>query len=138
LLFGIGLGHNHPVVVVPAWIWRGGPLFRAVTLGLPVGLFFGALGFAESGSVAAFLALVILGPMVYGLPMARRMARFWPGAKKLSGTDRVAVVRASRRGENIGEARLAHAVIDYSSGLLQRASKLAGIGGWFRSSPRYR
>ena len=117
LLFGIGLGHNRPVVVIPAWIWRGGPVFRAVTVGFPVGLFFGALGFAESGSVAALLAVVALGPLVCGIPTARRMARFWAGAKKLSGTDRVAVVRASRRGENIGEARLAHAVIDYSSGL---------------------
>jgi hypothetical protein len=114
---GIGLGHNHPVVVTPAWTWRGGPAFSALGAGLPVGFFFGALGFAESGSVVALLALIVLGPLVYGIPMARRMTRFWPEAKMVSGADRVAVVRASRRGEDIGEARLAHAVIDYGSGL---------------------
>jgi hypothetical protein len=117
LLCGIGNGHNHPVVVIPAWVWRGGPVFRAVGVGLAVGVFFGALGFAESGSVATLVALVALGPFVFGIPMARRMARFWPGAKMLGGEDRVAVVRATRRGHNIGETSLAHAVIDYGSGL---------------------
>ncbi len=92
-------------------------MFRTVGVGLAAGVFFGALGFAESGSVAALIALVVLGPFVFGIPMARRMARFWPGAKLLSGKDRVAVVRATRRGHNIGEARLAQAVIEYSSGL---------------------
>jgi hypothetical protein len=117
LLSGIGSGHNHPVVVIPAWVWRGGPVFRIVSVGLAVGIFFGALGFAESGSVVALVALVVLGPFVFGIPMARRMARFWPGAKTLSGADRVAVVRATRRGQNLGDARLAHAIIEYSSGL---------------------
>jgi hypothetical protein len=117
LLSGIGNGHNHRVVVIPAWVWRGGPVFRMVSVGLAVGVFFGALGFAESGSVAALVALVALGPIVFGIPMARRMARFWPGAKMLSGEDRVAVVRATRRGHNIGEASRAHAVIEYGSGL---------------------
>jgi hypothetical protein len=88
-----------------------------VSVGLAVGVFFGALGFAESGSVAALVALVALGPIVFGIPMARRMARFWPGAKMLSGEDRVAVVRATRRGHDIGEASRAHAVIEYGSGL---------------------
>jgi hypothetical protein len=117
LLSGIGNGHNHRVVVIPAWVWRGGAVFRAVSVGLAVGVFFGALGFAESGSVAALIALVALGPIVFGIPTARRMARFWPGAKMLSGEDRVAVVRATRRGHTIGETSRAHAVIEYSSGL---------------------
>jgi hypothetical protein len=88
-----------------------------VSVGLAVGIFFGALGFAESGSVVALVALVVLGPFVFGISMARRMARFWPGARTLSGADRVAVVRATRRGQNIGEACLAHAVIEYGGGL---------------------
>jgi hypothetical protein len=117
LLSGNGNGHNHPVVVIPAWLWRGGPVFRAVGVGLAVGAFFGALGFAESGSVAALVALVALGPFLFGIPMTRRMARFWPGAKMLSGQDRVAVVRATRRGDTIGETSLAHAVIEYGGGL---------------------
>lgn len=117
MLAGIGNGHNHCVVVIPAWVWRGGPVFRTVGVGLAGGVFFGALGYAESGSVVALVALVVLGPFVFGIPTARRMARFWPGAKMLSREDRVAVVRATRRGQNIGETRLAHAVIEYSSGL---------------------
>jgi hypothetical protein len=104
------------VVVVPAWVWRGGFIFRAVSAGLPVAIFFGALAFAESASLPALVAVIVLHP-VYGIPIARRMARFRPNAKKLSGADRVAVVRAARHGEDIGSARLAHAVIEYSSGV---------------------
>ena len=62
------------------------------------------------------IVLVIIG-VFYGIWMARRMARFWPGAKQLSGDERVTVVRAARRGERIDDARLAKAVIDYSNGM---------------------
>jgi hypothetical protein len=105
------------VVVVPAWVWRGGRIFRAVTIGLTAGIFFGALAFADSGLwLSGLVVLVILTP-VYGIMMARRMSRFWPGAKELKGADRVAVARAARRGRAIGAPRLAPAVIDYSDGL---------------------
>ena len=103
--------------MIPAWVWRGGAVFRAVVVVLSFGIFFGVLGLAESGSVVALVAIAVLGPFVFGIPMARRMARYWPGAKKLSSADRVAVVRATRRGQNIGEARLADAVIEYGTGL---------------------
>jgi hypothetical protein len=116
-LCSTGSGHNDSVVVIPARAWRGGGVFRAVVVGLPVGLFFGALGFAESGSVAALVAVAVLGPLVPGIPAARRMARFWSRANKLSGADRVAVVRATRLGHRIGATRLAPAVIEYSTGL---------------------
>ena len=69
--------------------------------------------------MAALLALAVLGPLVFGIPITRRMARFWPGAMKLIGADRVAVVRATRRGQMINEPQLAHAVIEYGSGLRQ-------------------
>jgi hypothetical protein len=49
--------------------------------------------------------------------MPRRMARYWPGAKQLSGEQRVTVVRTVRRGERIGDTRLTQAVADYSQGL---------------------
>jgi hypothetical protein len=45
------------------------------------------------------------------------MARYWPGAEKLSGEDRVTVVRTARCGKPIGDARLGQAVIDYSEGM---------------------
>lgn len=107
------------MVVIPSWVWRGGVVFRAVIVGLSVGIFFGALGWAESGSVAALLAVAVLGPVVFGIPITRRMARFWPGAAQLVGADRVAVVRATRRGQMINEPHLAHAVIEYGTGLRQ-------------------
>ncbi len=69
-------------------------------------------GFLLSGVIV----LVIIG-VFYGIWMPRRMARYWPGAKQLSGDDRVTVVRTARRGQRIDDARLAQAVIDYSSGL---------------------
>ena len=105
--------------MIPSWVWRGGAVFRAVIVGLSVGIFFGALGWAESGSIAALLALGMLGPLVFGIPMARRMARIWPEATKLIGADRAAVVRAVREGQKIGQPHLAHAAIDYASGLRQ-------------------
>jgi hypothetical protein len=105
------------MVVFPAWVWRRGPVYRAVSIGLPTGIFLGALVFADSGIwLGALIAVLALGPF-FGIMMARRMARFWPGAKALTPSDRLAVVRATRSGTDIGEARLALAVIDYSSGL---------------------
>jgi hypothetical protein len=75
------------------------------------------LVFADSGSVlGALIAVLVLSPF-NGTMMARRMARFWPGAKDLNAAERVAVVRATRRGADIGEVRLAPAVVDYSAGL---------------------
>ena len=49
--------------------------------------------------------------------MARRMARYWPGAKTLSGEERVTVVRAVRRGEHVADPLLSQPVIEYSRGL---------------------
>jgi hypothetical protein len=69
-------------------------------------------GFLLSGVIV----LVVVGAF-YGIWMARRMARYWPGAKQLSGDERVTVVRTARRGERIDDARLAKAVVDYSRGM---------------------
>jgi hypothetical protein len=80
---------------------------------------FGALQFAEYGSVVGAILAGLFFGLVLGLFlgafMALWMGRSWPGAKALNSADRVAVVRASRRGEEIGDARLAPAVIDYCS-----------------------
>jgi hypothetical protein len=75
-------------------------------------------GFLLSGVIV----LVVVGAF-YGIWMARRMARYWPGAKQLSGDERVTVVRAARRGERIDNARLAQAVVDYSSGMHAAAER---------------
>jgi hypothetical protein len=75
-------------------------------------------GFLLSGVIV----LVVVGAF-YGIWMARRMARYWPGAKQLSGDERVTVARTARRGERIGDARLAQAIVDYSNGLHAAAER---------------
>jgi hypothetical protein len=72
--------------------------------------------------LSGVIVLVVVGAF-YGIWMARRMARYWPGAKQLSGDERVTVVRAARRGERIDNARLAQAVVDYSSGMHAAAER---------------
>lgn len=105
------------MVTVPAFVWRGGAFRRALIIGAAVGITLGALAWVDSGFwLSGVIVLVIIG-VFYGIWMPRRMARYWPGAKQLSGEDRVTVVRAARRGERIGDPRLAQALADYSQGL---------------------
>ena len=111
------------MVTVPAVAWRGGSFQRALTIGVCAGVFFGLLALIDSGiPLVALVVFVILGAF-YGIWMARRTARYWPGAKELNGADRVTVVDTSRRGARIGEARLAPAVIDYGRGIHAAAEK---------------
>ena len=107
------------MIVVGDWVWRGGTWRRILGVGLPVGLFLGLFSFAESGILLAGLLVVLIVVPVSGFVTARRMARSWPGARSLSPGDRQTVVRATRRGENIGEARLASSVIEYSDALAE-------------------
>jgi hypothetical protein len=105
------------VVTVPAFAWRGGRVGRALTVGFGAGVPLAALAWLDSGMwLSAILVLVIL-VIFYGIWMTRRMARYWPGAENLSGEERVTVVRTARRGERIGDVRLAESVIDYGRGL---------------------
>jgi hypothetical protein len=116
------------VVTIPAEVWRGGFALRALTAGAAVGLSVGALAWLDSGFlISGVIVLVVVGTF-YGVWMARRMARYWPGAKDLSGEQRVAVARAVRRGEPIDDARLSQPVIDYSRGLHAAAE----TGRWLR------
>lgn len=86
-------------------------------VGVPVGIFLAAFVFLESGLlVGALVAFVVLSAF-YGVVMSRRMSRFWPAANELSADDRVALVRAARRGQDIPDARLAPAVVEYAEGL---------------------
>lgn len=118
------------MVTVPAFVWRGSAPRRALTLGAAIGVFLGALAWIDSGMfLGAVISFVITG-VVYGIVMHRRMARYWPGAKEISGDDRVRVVRAARRGESIGDGRLAQAVIDYSRGIHAAAEK-GRLFRWF-------
>jgi hypothetical protein len=88
-----------------------------LTVGGFVGIGLAALSWIDSGFwLPAIIALVITG-LFYGFWMHRRMGRYWPGARNLSGVDREAVARTARRGDRVQDARLAQAVIDYSRGL---------------------
>jgi hypothetical protein len=116
------------MVTVPAFVWLGGAFRRALTLGVAIGAFLAALAWIDSGMLLAGVIAFVVTAVVYGIVMRRRMARYWPGAKQLSGDDRVTVVRTARRGEGIDDARLAQAVIDYSSGMHDAAEK----GRFFR------
>jgi uncharacterized membrane protein len=105
------------VVTVPAFVWRGGFARRAVTIGAAVGLSLGAMAWLDSGFLPSGVIVLVVMGVFFGISMSRRMNRYWPGAKPLSGDERVSVVRTARRGEPIGDARLAQAVIDYSTGM---------------------
>ena len=88
------------MVTVPAFVWRGGRVRRALTVGFGVAVPLAALAWLDSGMwLSAVLVLIILA-IFYGIWMTRRMARYWPGAEKLSGEERVTVVRAARHGGN--------------------------------------
>jgi len=105
------------MLVIPAWVWRGGAVYRAACVGVPVGIFFAALVFAESGMwLGALVAFVVLS-IFNGIMTARRMAKAWPAAVDLSPGERVAVSSAARRGHRIDEARLAPAAIEYVGAL---------------------
>ena len=115
------------MVTIPADVWRGGFAFRALTTGGVVGVCAGFLAALDSGFwITGVIVLVVVGTM-YGVLMARRMARYWSGAKDLTGEDRVAVARAVRQGEAFDD-RLSQAVIDYSRGLHEAAE----TGRWVR------
>ena len=102
---------------MPAFLWRGGFLRRALIIGGTVGVSLAALAWIDSGILLAGIMVLVIVGLFYGIWMPRRMARYWPGAKQLDGDDRVTVARTARRGERIGDARLAQAVVDYSQGM---------------------
>ena len=111
------------MLTVPAYVWRGGAFRRALTIGPAVGIALGGLAWLDSGFLLSGVIVTVIIGVFYGVWMPRRMARYWPGAKQLTGDERVTVVRAARIGERIGDARLAQAVIDYCRGMHAAAEK---------------
>lgn len=111
------------MVTVPASVWRYGPFLRGVILGLVVGGFLAALAWLDSGFLVIGLIVFVVLCAFYGLWMSRRMARYWPSAKQLSGPEREQVARAAREGDRIDSPRLASALIDYRNGLHEAAEK---------------
>lgn len=105
------------MVTVPATVWRGGPVVRALIVGAAVGVFLGVLAWLDSGLLVAGVIVTVVVGGGYGIWMQRRMARFWPGAAALTADERVAVARAARRGEPVGSPGLAEALAEYGSGM---------------------
>ncbi len=73
---------------------------RALTIGGSVGgLCLGVLAWLDSGGLPVVGAVVFaVAGGIYGLWMSRRMARFWPESARLTGAQRMTVVRAARCG----------------------------------------
>ncbi len=111
------------MVTMPALVWRGGFGRRALTIGGCVGLCLGALAWLDSGFLLSGVIVMVAVGTFYGTWMARRMDRYWPGAKALSRDERVAVVRAVRRGDNVDDSRLADPQIEYARGLCAAAEE---------------
>jgi hypothetical protein len=105
--------------VVTAWatVWWGGPVLRALTFGLCIGLFLGALALLDSGMPVVGLIVAVMTGLVCGPLNAARMNRYWPGAAEFTGGERVRIVRAARRGYPVDDDRLAPGVVGYSAGL---------------------
>jgi hypothetical protein len=123
------------VVTIPAFVSRGGFARRALTIGATVGIALGALAWLDSGFLLSGVIVFVVVGVFFGIWMSRRMNRYWPGAKQPSGDERVSVVRTVRRGEPIGDPRLAQAVIDYSTGMHTAANRGGRIDGcWYSSS----
>jgi hypothetical protein len=105
------------VITVPAFVWRGGRVRRALIVGGATAPVLAALAWLDSGMLLSALIVLVVTGVFYGVWLPRRMTKFWPGADHLSDADRVAVVRAARRGEALDNPRLAQAVVDYSRGV---------------------
>src|SRR3954465_6162378 len=111
------------MAIVPAIVWRGGPVPRAGAVGACEGLFFGGLAWLDSGMlISGAIVFVVLG-VACGFWMGRRMTRSWPRADELSGAQRFAVVKATRHGDPIGDGSLAPALVDYSRALHAAADR---------------
>ncbi len=114
---------NDLVVTAPAIVWRWGSVGRGVTVGIGVGLFFGALAWLDSGMPAAGAVVLVVLSIGYGVWIARRMLRYWPGSKHLTGEQREAVVSAVRSGSGIDDPTLAPGVLEYCRALHLAAEK---------------
>jgi hypothetical protein len=109
------------MVTVPAFVWRFGPIQRALILGLGIGVCLGTLAWIDSGFLLAGLIVLVMSSLFYGVWMARRTARLWPSAKQLNAAERERVARAARGGESIDDPRLGLALADYRNGLHEAA-----------------
>jgi hypothetical protein len=117
------------MVALPAWAWRFGRIVAALIAGFALGVFVGLLAWIGSDSAVPALAALMVVTVVHAAFMALWMSKYWPGARALSGPERVAVVRAARSGHDIGDASLAPGVIEYSRAL-HAAARRSRLWRW--------
>ncbi|MFB7504987.1 hypothetical protein [Streptomyces broussonetiae] len=111
------------MMLVPGWMWRLGTAGRRVAAGLAAGLFLGVFVLVEAGSWAGAVVVFVVLSLFHGTRVARRMENIWPAAEGMSGADRTAVVRATRRGEAVDDPRLASSVVEYARALRRGAEE---------------
>ena len=121
------------MVTVPAFVWRGGRVRRALTVGFGVAVPLAALAWLDSGMWLSAVLVSIILAISYGIWMTRRMARYWPGAEKLSGEERVTVVRAARHGERLETRGSPSPSSITPAGCMQPRRTLDPSDGWCRS-----
>ena len=85
------------MILVPGWMWRRGPVGRGAGAGLAAGVFRGAFALLEPGSWPGAVVVLVVLSLFSGIRVTRRTGRLWPEARSLSGADRAAVVRTTRR-----------------------------------------
>jgi hypothetical protein len=98
----------------PERIWKGGLLTAAVRIGLLPGVAFGLVRFVLDGSVPGAVFQGALFTLAGGSSTVVMLRHGWAKSSELAPHDRVAVARAVYRGEDIGDERMAPAVIDYA------------------------
>ncbi|SRR6266851_442022 len=107
------------------WLWRGGPRRWAVLMGFICGL--PTTGALLAVSVDAVFAVVggLLSWVLY-VALAKKVS--WPGWRReplslLSPSDRVAVIRAVRKGEPLPDPRLAPSVLAFAKVAISEAAQ---------------
>jgi hypothetical protein len=111
------------VLAAPSVLWRWNAAGRALVAGMLIGVALGVLAWLDSGTALAAAVVFLVTGGLSGVVTAHRMARDWPQAASLSRGDRVAVVRAVRRGEPLPDAALVEAALSYATVLHTAASR---------------
>jgi hypothetical protein len=121
-------------VMDPAWFWRGGRLRRMFAIGVFFGISFGVQDFVKRGSFVRAAVAATFGTTFFGVTFVGAMD--WLMRRPLKGVgrdlrpgDRVMIHRAVILGDDIGDPRLAPAVIEYSH-FVRRWSSSRGHWHW--------
>lgn len=107
----------------PEDYWRGGPVWTAVRIGVPAGVLYGLIQYALHASTASAISAGIIFAVLFGPVMALLSRRTWRAGSHLPSQDRVAAVRAVRRGEAVEDPRRARAVSEYAEVVKRRAAR---------------